>query len=448
MQPKSPKFRVAICGGGVGGLILAYALSKCPDIQIDVYEGASRFSEIGVGIGIWWRPWQILKSLGLEDDLCQLLDSKPTDSIKPTLHYRKADQPEGLGFFNMMCRGGLLTFHRAQFHGVLLKRLSPRCRTYLSKRLHYYTQPLRSGDPVHLVFQDGSTATCDILIGADGLKSAVRASMLHEQARVAEYRGQHAQAADLRTRIEPRWSGVLAYRILVSAEKLRRVSPHHRVLTVPTMYVGKDRHIIAYPISHGQFINIAAFDADYDQEGSTFTDPWIQDRDSGEVTNSYNNWEPEVKQLVGCIDEGKVNRWVVNVVKPLPTYAFARVALLGDAAHAMTPFTGAGAAQAIEDAWILSALLSHPRTTLRNVAQVLQVYSRVRLPLASQVAERSRRNGRHFSLHEPGSEITAAGLPELGQRIYQNFEWAWNTDPGVDMRRAMEMLEAEVGGKL
>ena len=134
----------------------------------------------------------------------------------------------------------------------------------------------------------------------------------------------------------------------------------------------------------------------------------------------------------------------------------------------MTPFTGAGAAQAIEvtlspsefirglfmkpsdpqDAWILSALLSHPHTTLRNVAQVLQVYSRVRLPLASQVAEHSRRNGRHFSLHEPGSEITAAGLPELGQRIYQNFEWAWNTDPGVDMRRAMEMLEAEVGGKL
>ena len=134
----------------------------------------------------------------------------------------------------------------------------------------------------------------------------------------------------------------------------------------------------------------------------------------------------------------------------------------------MTPFTGAGAGQAIEvafsppeficgpfmnlsdtqDAWILSALLSHPRTTLRNVAQVLQIYSRVRLPLASQVAERSRRNGTHFSLHEPGSEITAAGLPELGQRIYQNFEWAWNTDPGVDMRRAMEMLEAEVGGKL
>ena len=59
------------------------------------------------------------------------------------------------------------------------------------------------------------------------------------------------------------------------------------------------QHIIAYPISHGQFINIAAFDTDYDQEGSIFTDPWIQERDSGEVTNSYNNWEPEVKQLVG-----------------------------------------------------------------------------------------------------------------------------------------------------
>ena len=59
------------------------------------------------------------------------------------------------------------------------------------------------------------------------------------------------------------------------------------------------QHIVAYPISHGQLINIAAFDADYDQEGSIFTNPWIQERDSGEVTNSYKDWEPEVKQLVG-----------------------------------------------------------------------------------------------------------------------------------------------------
>ena len=64
-------------GGGIGGLTLAYALSKSPDIHVDIYEAASKFTEIGAGIGVWWRTRQILKSLGLEEDLFRLLDFCP-----------------------------------------------------------------------------------------------------------------------------------------------------------------------------------------------------------------------------------------------------------------------------------------------------------------------------------------------------------------------------------
>lgn len=256
------KFRVAICGGGVGGLTLASALSKCPEIDIDVYEAAPQFSEAGAGIGVWGRPWQILKSLGLEEGLRQLLDVKPTDEMVPALHYRRADQPEGLGFLNLISRGGLLTFHRAEFHDVLIHHMSSRCNTHLSKRLRYYMWPPHSMGPIQLIFEDKSTATCDILIGADGIKSMVRMSMLQEQAGRAEQHGEFAEAADLRNRVQPRWSGVIVYRALISAEELRRLSPGHRLLTVPTQYIGKDRHIVAYPISHGKFINFAGFDTD------------------------------------------------------------------------------------------------------------------------------------------------------------------------------------------
>lgn len=71
-------------GGGVGGLVLAFALSRSPNIRVDVYEAASKFAEIGAGIGIWWRTKQVLTSLGLEEDIIRLLPSHPgEDQGKP-----------------------------------------------------------------------------------------------------------------------------------------------------------------------------------------------------------------------------------------------------------------------------------------------------------------------------------------------------------------------------
>jgi hypothetical protein len=67
-----------LSGGGVGGLTLAFALSRSPNIRVDVYEAASKFTEIGAGIGVWWRTRQVLKSLGLEEDVTRLLSSRPS----------------------------------------------------------------------------------------------------------------------------------------------------------------------------------------------------------------------------------------------------------------------------------------------------------------------------------------------------------------------------------
>jgi len=72
------KFTVAICGGGVGGLTCAVALSRYADIQVDVYESASKFAEIGAGIGMWPRTWKIMQALDLDRELAQVaIDSPP-----------------------------------------------------------------------------------------------------------------------------------------------------------------------------------------------------------------------------------------------------------------------------------------------------------------------------------------------------------------------------------
>jgi salicylate hydroxylase len=121
--------------------------------------------------------------------------------------------------------------HRAEFHEVLLNRLSSRCRTFTSKRLESYAQ--RPGDQIQLRFQDGSTATCDILIGADGMKSVIRKTMFQEAALWAELQHRNADAAELRSLSELRFSGVLCYRTLIPAARLSSISPNHRVFSSP-----------------------------------------------------------------------------------------------------------------------------------------------------------------------------------------------------------------------
>ena len=128
--------------------------------------------------------------------------------------------------------GGMMGLHRAEFHEVLLNLLSSRCRTSTSKRLENYVQ--RPGAPIELLFQDGTTATCDVLIGADGVKSAVRKAMLKEAATLAESQHRNSDATELRNLNEPRFSGFFSYRALIPAERLSSISPQHRALSTAT----------------------------------------------------------------------------------------------------------------------------------------------------------------------------------------------------------------------
>jgi salicylate hydroxylase len=142
-----------------------------------------------------------------------------------------------------------MTFHRADFQSALLKNLPRSCRVTCSKRLRSYTQSPTG--PIELVFEDGSTATCDVLIGADGLKSAVRRTMFTEKAQVAQSQKQWSEAAECMASIEPLWSGTNAYRALIPAERLAARSPNHRTFTQPTQVRGS--HAFAHPGPDGFF---------------------------------------------------------------------------------------------------------------------------------------------------------------------------------------------------
>jgi len=124
-----------------------------------------------------------------------------------------------------------MVFHRSDFQQVLLRHLTSSCKTYCGKRLRTYTQ--QASEPIKLLFENGETAVCDVLVGADGLKSAVRKTLMTEKAHFAQSEGRRAEAADCFASIDPLWSGTNSYRALIPTDRLRAIYPNHRVLTQP-----------------------------------------------------------------------------------------------------------------------------------------------------------------------------------------------------------------------
>jgi salicylate hydroxylase len=173
-----------------------------------------------------------------------------------------------------------------------------------------------------------------VLIGADGLKSAVRRSLLGEKAKRAQ---SWSEVADITASIEPTWSGTIAYRALIPADRLKSRQPNHRALTQPMQvkrlfmltldavsisyvwqYLGKNavrhlhlhyadslsdfkfrfQYIIAYPISRGTIVNFAAFRLQQNLENTKHDGPWVSFCEKSEFMNIFRGWEPEVQTLL------------------------------------------------------------------------------------------------------------------------------------------------------
>ncbi|KAI5897269.1 FAD/NAD(P)-binding domain-containing protein [Schizophyllum commune H4-8] len=463
-----PRLRVAICGAGIGGLVAALCLARYPDIDVTVYEGASRLAEVGAGIGFWPRPREILKRLGLEEELMERSCVEAGEEEDTKFICRKSDQVESYHFYTIQAKGRQLRVHRADFQTVLVARLKKlgRDNVVCSKRLSSYTDFSSSPDvssstlPSYTSLNSslfpspsgyGTVATCDVLIGADGLKSRVRVGMMErvvsEATRQAGAEDVHALAAAA----QPVWSGFVAYRVLISADKLRERAPAHSLLSNPMLYFGKNACIVGYSIQNGACLNVIFFTFDPAQEHGVHPGEWMRKAAKAEFAGAFEGWELEVQAMLDCVDGAL--RWAVHTTKPpgLPTFAHGSTALLGDAAHSMTPFQGSGAGQAVEDAWLLAHLLGDPAVTRANVSAALRVYDTARRPVAQDVQERSRVNGHLLALNYHGIDFDAlegeaqcVALIELGEQMQRDWEWAWSTSTDGMVQDSLEALRRAV----
>ncbi|KAJ7647156.1 FAD/NAD-P-binding domain-containing protein [Roridomyces roridus] len=414
------KLRVAICGGGIGGLALAVPLSKHKNIQVDVYEAAGRFAEIGAGVMIWARTWRIFELLGLAEDFAKVADSEPDPAVG--FNYRRSDVGANGFHWNFVSMPyGCIRFHRAHFLDVFVEHLPPDV-AHFGKRLVSYER--REDGDISLNFADGTSAECNVLVGCDGIKSVVRGQLLRDK---AEAEGR----PDLLALIEPRWSGTVAYRGLIPATEL----PKHETLASPMMYCGQDKHIVAYSISRGHICNVVAFATEPKNEDAEFPgkDQWVTPCTKEEVSKCFAGWESDVGEMLERIDNP--TKWAIHRLHRLPFYVANRVALMGDAAHGMCPHLGAGAGQAIEDAFILATVLGVATRSTLDAA--LEAYEQTRLPVANHVLKSSDESGKMYEFNSSFGEQ----YETLGPAIKHQWDFLTSSTPEGEAEKVLSIFE-------
>jgi len=413
----SNPLRIAIVGGGLGGLAAALFLRQAGH-DATVYEQAPVLREVGAGLVVPPNMVRALARLGLAHELQAF-----AVRLEAAWEFRRWQDARVLFMQPMgeacerLYGAACYVAHRADLL-ALLQRALPAAQLRLDHRC-VGVRPV--DDEVHLTFTHrgapGSTEVrADAVIGADGIHSAVAEAVAQADAPSSTASSEAGEAS------APRFSGLCAFRFLVPRER----APAMALRPVQTLWLGPGRHLVQYPISGGRLVNVVAIVP----AGDWRTESWTAEGRVEDVAAEFTGWHADVQALIASATETK--RWALYDRHPLERWTHGRVSLLGDAAHAMLPFFAQGAAQAIEDAEALAASLQgSDRATL---PQALQRYEALRRPRASEVQRMSR--GREVRNHLPDGPDQRQRDVELAQGDpLRQSAWLYGHDFGTPAPR-------------
>jgi 2-polyprenyl-6-methoxyphenol hydroxylase-like FAD-dependent oxidoreductase len=372
---------VDIIGAGIGGLTVALALLRHGH-EVRVYEQAEALGEVGAGLTLTPNATRVLDHLGLGSAL-ERIGSTPARGA--VLHWRTgAEIIENTRAATIAATYGAryCQVHRADLHEMLragTARFAPHCI-----RLGARFDDVRfEHGSVRSIFADGRESTADVLVGADGLRSAVRDRLF---------------GADT-----PRFSGYVAWRGLVPMAALRAVP----IEPPSAMSIGPGRIFTRYLLRRGRLLNYVGIvrTTGWQAEG------WSVPGDAAEMLAHFAGWHTAVTRTITATPPGHLHKWGLFHREPLSAWTRQRCTLLGDAAHPLLPFLGQGAALAIEDGCILARALSVGTSPL----DALQRYQRARIERARFVTAHSRAAGDRFQQidtdnYAPASHVSAFSL--------------------------------------
>ncbi|MFA7679826.1 MAG: FAD-dependent monooxygenase [Pigmentiphaga sp.] len=383
---------VLIAGAGIGGLTAAACLQQ-RGFTVRLFEQSSTLGEIGAGIQSSANAVKVLYHLGLKDAL-------ETFAVRPqAFEFRRFDTAELLDRIPLGERHEALNgapyfhLHRADLHELLVRKVreaDPDCIQLNAKAIGFE----ETSEHVVLKLENGQSITGSALIGADGIKSAIRAQILGETP--ASY------------------TGDVAWRAVIPVERL----PADIMDTVSTVWCGPKKHAVMYYLRAGKLFNFVGL-VEHDEPEN---ESWTQKRPWEELKADYAGWHETVQTVIDAIDKDSCYRYALNDRRPVSNWSTGRVTLLGDAAHPTLPYLASGAAMAIEDGEIIARCLAQQE----DVSEALQTYQRNRLERTAQVVNESIENRWIYRIED---------LEEM-RRAFQNKDmstsrtaWLYSYDP-------------------
>lgn len=225
---------------------------------------------------------------------------------------------------------------------------------------------------------------CDVLLGADGIKSNTRVEMLKK----------------LDVNVGVTDTNQAAYRIMIHKDQIKDDPELLDLInnTRVTRWIGEKRHIIAYAVSNNTIYNLSTTQPDTNFAAATNA-TYTTKGDKKAMLEVFSDFCPMVQRMLNYVPEGEVCEWKLRSHDPLPTWVHGSTALVGDSCHPTLPHLAQGAAQAIEDGAVIGVVLSRlPDTTPESINKALKVYECVRKGRAEALVNMAAASGRALHL--------------------------------------------------
>ncbi len=374
-------YKLLMVGGGIGGLTAALACAR-RGANVELFERAAGFTEVGAGIQLGPNVVKLLQGWGLNSALADVA------AYPERLQVRCAITGTVLGVsrlgkvFEKRYGAPYVSIHRADLQALLLAavRQEAAVSLHVNSPASSFSQ---SDDSVNLHLSDFHEVQGDALVGADGGWSRIRQLLLGDGV--------------------PRPTGHLAYRAMLDQAGLPEGLRSQQV----TAWLGPKLHLVQYPVRGGRWLNVVAIVHGQVQGDMSH---WDHSANAQDLRRDMADTCLPLQDLVGAIGQWRL--WPLSIRPPMGgahEHAKGRVALLGDAAHPMVPYLAQGAGMAIEDASVLAQeLFDNDGGQARTVQERLGRYAQRRWQRNAQVQARAIRNGEIFH---------ATGLMRLGRNL-------------------------------